>query len=554
MTTGNPGTGPIASGAALDRYLKTVERLLRANDSDNALRLAYEASSKGLEHSHLLVLAAHEALRRNERDKALAFAARARELAPRNPDVLNIVGVTLSANRRYREAVRAFDDALRQSPGAFMVRFNKGQALVFANEFERARVELERVLDAQPNHAETLAHLAWLAVQRGDTKPARDYAERALKADPRDPSAPLTLAAADLAEGRYEAVLARMRPFARDENASDTNRSIAQGLLGDAFDAMGRIEEAFTAYAESQATERARYSGIFDAPGTETPAMLVTRLTDYFRKTPAAPWRTTTQPSEQEFPKTHAFLVGFPRSGTTMLEQVLASHPDIEAMSERNCLDRAQESFTVPRDGLERLAGASYEELAPWRSGYWNLVAEEGIVPRRQVFVDKMPLYSVFLCLVAKLFPRAKILFALRDPRDVVLSCFRRRFEMTPQMYELTSLETAVNYYDLVMRLCDLYREKLDLEICDVRYEDMVGNFDSETRRVCAFLGVDWSPGLREFAKSAPKRSVATPSGPQLAKGLFTEGMGQWRRYATQLAPVLPRLAPWVARYGYAPE
>jgi Tfp pilus assembly protein PilF len=554
MTAGNLGRDRSASGAELERYLKNVERLLRANDSANALLVAYEACVQGIEHAHLLVLAAHEALRRNERDRALAFAFRARELAPRNADVLNVVGVTLSANRRYREAVRAFDNALQQSPAAYMVRYNKGQALVFANEFARARIELERVLDAQPQHAEALAHLAWLAVQRGDTKPARDYALRALRSDPQQPSAPLSLAAADLADGQYEAVLTRMQPLASDDNPSDTNRSIAQGLIGDAFDALGRTDDAFATYAASQATERARYKAVFDAPGAEAPARLVTRLTDYFRDTPVEPWRLQAGPGPRKFPKTHAFLVGFPRSGTTMLEQVLANHPDIEAMSERNCLDAIQESFTVPPGGIERLGSMSFEDLEPWRSGYWKLVADEGIEPRRKVFIDKMPLYSVFLCLIAKLFPGARILFALRDPRDVVLSCFRRRFEMTPQMYELTSLETAANYYDLVMQLCDLYRRTLALEICDVRYEDMVGNFDEETRRVCTFLGVEWHPGLREFASSAPKRSVATPSGPQLARGLFMQSMGQWRRYATQLAPILPRLEPWVARFGYAPE
>jgi hypothetical protein len=170
------------------------------------------------------------------------------------------------------------------------------------------------------------------------------------------------------------------------------------------------------------------------------------------------------------------------------------------------------------------------------------------------VFVDKMPLYSVFLCLIAKLFPRAKILFAVRDPRDVVLSCFRRRFVMTQQMYELTALESAASYYDQVMRLRERYREVLGLTFCDVRHENMVGDFDRETRRICDFLGVEWNAGLREFARSVPARSVNTPSGPQLARGLFTQGVGHWRRYAPQLAPVLPQLAPWAERFGYARE
>jgi hypothetical protein len=165
-----------------------------------------------------------------------------------------------------------------------------------------------------------------------------------------------------------------------------------------------------------------------------------------------------------------------------------------------------------------------------------------------------MPLYSVFLCLVAKLFPHAKVLFALRDPRDVVLSCFRRRFVMTQQMYELTTLESAASYYDGVMRLADMYREKLGLEICDLRHEDMIADLQGETRRLCDFLGLTWSAAMEGFARTASTRSVNTPSGPQLARGLSTQGVGQWRRYRDALAPVLPKLEPWATRFGYSAD
>jgi hypothetical protein len=280
----------------------------------------------------------------------------------------------------------------------------------------------------------------------------------------------------------------------------------------------------------------------------------VARLTAYFRDAAAEQWRVSPDGPPETSDRTHVFLVGFPRSGTTMLEQILASHPDIEAMAERSCLVDSQDAFTIPMDGLDRLATLDGDSAGTYRESYWARVAEEGSTPSRRVFVDKMPLYSVFLCLVAKLFPRAKILFALRDPRDVVLSCFRRRFVMTQQMYELTSLESAANYYDGVMRLADIYRERLGLEILDLRHEDLIADLEGETQRLCDFLGVTWNPAMEDFAHTATTRSVNTPSGPQLARGLSTQGMGQWRRYRAALAPVLPKLAPWVTRFGYSAE
>jgi hypothetical protein len=165
--------------------------------------------------------------------------------------------------------------------------------------------------------------------------------------------------------------------------------------------------------------------------------------------------------------------------------------------------------------------------------------------------MDKMPLNSVFLPLIAKLFPRAKIILALRDPRDVVLSCFRRRFAMNPGMYEFTRLETSAAYYALVMRLIEVYRSKLALDVIESRHENLVADFEGEARRLCDFLGLSWREDMRAFAGRAATRNIDTPSGAQVAGGLSDAGLAQWRRYAPQLSLVLPMLAPFVRQFGY---
>lgn len=527
---------------------------MRGGDTAGAMRLSDEAVARGCEHAHLLTLAAYHQINSGAPEQALAFAMRARALSPRHVDVLNAVGNCLVRLQRHREAVDAFDAALRQAPDAYLVRFNKASALEDLQELTRARAEFERILDRQPTHGETLARLAYLAAQRGDMKAARDYAVRALKIDPRQSAALITLATAEIEAKQFEAALKRMQSLTRQPDVSATNLSIAQGLMGDALDGLDRPADAFRAYAASQATRRTALRETFESPGIESAAALVARLTDYFRDAPVDQWRASQSRRGDPPDRTHVFLVGFPRSGTTLLEQILASHPDIDAMSERSCLVDSQDAFTIPTDGLPRLAALGADALAPYREAYWTHVAEEGSTPKRRVFVDKMPLYSVFLCLIAKLFPRAKILFALRDPRDVVLSCFRRRFVMTQQMYELTSLESAAGYYDGVMRLAGIYREKLGLEIHDLRHEDLIADLEGETRRLCDFLAVPWNAAMEGFARTASARSVNTPSGPQLARGLSTQGVGQWRRYRAALAPVLPKLAPWVTRFRYSAD
>jgi hypothetical protein len=162
-----------------------------------------------------------------------------------------------------------------------------------------------------------------------------------------------------------------------------------------------------------------------------------------------------------------------------------------------------------------------------------------------------MPLNAVFLPLIAKLFPRAKILLALRDPRDVVLSCFRRRFAMNAGMYEFTALDTSTAYYVAVMSLVQVYREKLTLDILETRHENLIADFDGEIKRLCDFLGLPFRDEMRGFAARAKAQNIDTPSGPQVARGLSESGVAQWRRYEPQLQPILPMLAPFVAQFDY---
>ncbi len=143
------------------------------------------------------------------------------------------------------------------------------------------------------------------------------------------------------------------------------------------------------------------------------------------------------------------------------------------------------------------------------------------------------------------------MLFARRDPRDVVLSCFRRRFGMNPSMYQLTTLEGAAAYYAAAMRLVEIYRQRLPLDLHVVRYEDLVEDFDGTAGAACAFLGLEWSDGMRDFAGKARARGIATPSAAQVVRGLNREGQGAWRRYRDQMSSVLPLLQPWVEAFGY---
>lgn len=244
------------------------------------------------------------------------------------------------------------------------------------------------------------------------------------------------------------------------------------------------------------------------------------------------------------------FILGFPRTGTTLLAQVLATAPEVLVYEERPLLARAVADFVDAPGGAERLAAAHEDTLAPYVADFWRLACAEAD-PRGRVVIEQTAFNTVYLPVIVRLFPRAKIVFAVRDPRDVVFSCFRRQFAPSRFTLEFRTLESAARFYDATMRLADLCRPGLGGRIFDIRNEDLIEDFDTWSRRLCAFTGVPWREEMHRFELAARNRTLTTRSSHQIRRGLMKDSIGVWRRYGAQMAPVLPILAPWVERFGY---
>jgi len=535
-------------------WLERIDASLRAYGIEAAGDLAVEALAEKVEHPAVLNLAASVSYRQGRFEEAAQLLKRARALAPKDPNILNSLGVSLKALGRTTDALQAYDAAVRADPNMAAPNFNRGVVLEDLSDLRAARSAYEQAATLDRNYPEPLARLAWLSAQAGDAESARTYGERTLSLAPANMLARMALAFADLQQRNLAGAEGWLSVLVQDPSLTPVNRSIVLGLIGDLRDAEGRPAEAFAAYEASNAELRALNAARFET-GEDAALGQVRRLAAWFEANDREPWHQPppARPRASD-PKAHIFLVGFPRSGTTLLENVLAAHPDVVTLEEKGCLDVLAASYLTSNEGMERLAGISSGEALRQRDLYWSMVRKFGLEPRGRVFIDKMPLASVQLPLVAKLFPDARVLFARRDPRDVVLSCFRRRFEMNPSMYELLTLSGAAAYYDGVMRLSEVYRASLPLPQHVVRYESLVDDFEGTARSACRFLDLDWDEGLFDFASKARSRGISTPSSAQVVRGLNREGQGTWRRYRAQMAPVLPLLDPWVRLFDYEPS
>ncbi|MFO1155286.1 MAG: sulfotransferase [Rhodospirillales bacterium] len=246
------------------------------------------------------------------------------------------------------------------------------------------------------------------------------------------------------------------------------------------------------------------------------------------------------------------FLVGFPRSGTTLLDQILDSHPALTTMEERDALDQVRRAVDGCRRLSRGMAGLDDAGVADLRRLYWGEVAQHPGRSRR-AYAGRQDAAEYHRCR-----PRPPPVPAGAHPAgaapscDVVLSGFMQAMQPNAAMMLFDSLLSTAQFYAEVMDLWRHYRAVLPLTWLDVRYEDLVADFPGQTQRILSFLGLPWDDAVLGYAEHAKTRSIATPSYHQVVQPIYRRSVDRWRNYAFAFDDVLPVLQPFITAFGYA--
>lgn len=478
---------------------------------------------------------------------------RALTLEPSNPSTLTSLAIHYRNQHRHRDAVLACDEAIRNYPQYPDAWLERGAILASGGSNDAARASFSKAAELAPHSAAAHAGLAALAAREGNAEVARVHATKSLSIDPVNAVATNALANSELLSGNPEKAIALLEPLLGRLTQPGTERSLAHSLIGDAHHRLSDYSRAFGHYSKSNADFAA--VNAVSTEGQLDNHSFVAALTGALQASDSQAWQNAPGGRPEKAAGRHIFLIGYPRSGTTLVENILASLPVVTALEERPTLMAADIEFIAGNAdeilaGIDRFSKLDAIGLEHYRAAYWDKVTASGIPAAAPCFVDMDPLKGTRLPFIARLFPDARVLIMRRDPRDVVWSCFRTNFAMSSGTLEFTSLERAARHYDALMRLTDLAMERLPIAFHIVHYHRLVQDFDAETQGMCAFAGLEWSEEVRCFDRTAAKRGVTTASVGQVTRGLY-DGTRQWEPYAEFLAPVLPILQPWIEKFGY---
>lgn len=487
-------------------------------------------------------------VRRGAFAAAEVHARNAVRIAPGDPQSHKLLGMALTEARQpaagefhYRRALELLE---AREP---ILLANLAWCLKLQGRMAEARALYAESVAAAPDVFTTL--LGWARLEEVD----RDFARaRALVADaerlsPGHPSLRLLRAVIDGREGRHAAALDGLDRLAAENGGLGPEEMGEKGRL---LDRLGRHDDAFAAFDAAKRTLRELTREDYAA---DEAAGMAGRLRAVFTADRLA---TLPRAGVRSGGPGPFFILGFPRSGTTLTEQCLSAHPAVVAGDELPFVAEAAElmprMFMSPLAYPEALAelwmGDRREGLDDLRDHYLRRARQRGLAePGKAYFTDKMPLNEFNLGLIALLFPAAPLLHVVRHPLDVVLSVYGNL--LTHGYRCAYALDTAARHFALTSELVAHYRTEMALRYLPLRYEDLVADPEAQMRRVLRFAGLPFDPAC--LRPDENRRHARTASYAQVTEPLYERSVGRWRHYRRHLEPVIPILRPALDRLGY---
>ena len=504
------------------------------------------------------------------------------KIKPNHAASCNNMGAVLCELKEYREAINYFQKAINVQPSFAQAYNNIGSILKEQEQYKKAIYYFQRSIEIQPRLKEAYLNLGITYKELGEFEKAIAYFKKIIEIQPGNIKAhqnlmesyektnkekELKLAISNAKKfiknidiiKLYEAlVLYNNNKFTDAKNhletisfdTKDTKNEIIKSItLANCYDRIGDAKNAFKYFTKANSLyPELKKINVFDR---KRYLQSIKVRAKFFSQNKVKKWKNL-KPSKNDL--NPIFLIGFPRSGTTLLDAVLSSHPKVEVIEEKPVVKKLIDSLQkLPQGGLEDLENIRDDELEKIKKIYFDFLESQiKNKDNSNLYIDKLPLNIIHVGEIVRIFPNSKFIFSLRHPYDCVLSCFMQNFVLNDAMANFLDLKNAAHLYDVVMRLWVQYISIFKINYHEVRYESLVGNFEPTIRSVLNFLKLPWNSSVLGYTELVKKRkNIATPSYNQVTKPIYTHAEGRWKKYEKQISNIYPILDPWVKKFDY---
>ncbi|MFK5947579.1 MAG: tetratricopeptide repeat protein [Methylococcales bacterium] len=563
----------------------TIRTAIQSNNFEHAKQLLMQINATDNVDGETWQLTAYVHVKLNDIQAAIAAYQKAIQLPPENIDSYNNLGFLLQTLGQFDEAIKSFQQALKIDGNNLNANYNLALAHASNKNFSEAEDLYQKVINLHSNFPMAYINLANIYRDKRRSDDAIELYRSALKIDSSSVLAHINLAtllekihdldeakkhcdsAISLQANSHIAILTLATINRRQGNIEESSQLLEKSIslaatptelvssyseLGKTQEKLHMFDDAFSSFTLANQTSEKLISELNIDPNTYQNR--VQSHSQLINNTDTTQWTSISDDEDKPWP---IFLIGFPRSGTTLTEQILVTHPNVVSSEEAPIIPKIVEN-------ISELLGCeiSYPNCIPelstiqietLREQYWNFaesIAGDDVYKKR--FLDKQPLNITELSLLYRMFPDANYVVLIRDPRDVCLSCYSNSFATNQAMANFNSLNSTVSLYKAVMQLWEQYRTNLpSLSYLEVKYENLVDDMPSTSRKIFEYINEEWDDTVLEFFNYAKDRYIKTPSYENVSSPIYSTSIGRWKNYTTQLKTITPELESLVKHLGY---
>ena len=478
-------------------------------------------------------------------DEAIIFFTKAKKINPKSTEIYLNLGIAYDRKKDKRLAIQNFKKVIELEPNNAMAYCNLGTVYKDILNTSRAEENLKKSLNLNPNLILAFNNLFDLYDKSNQSEKFSDLLSKAKKDLDDKELVSFFSGVHQYKKKNYQETIDILES-SNLENYVTHNINKAS-MLAKSYDQVEKFDQALKYFKKNNELVNINY-------GKNIDENFYTKYVDirinFFENFELHDWQQFSVNDESDDP---IFLIGFPRSGTTLLDSIFRTHENVEVIEEKPIL----KNFLIQlekktKNKLNNMKNLSNDEIKEMRNFYFNERDQYIKNKNAKIIIDKLPLNVVHVGEILRFFPNSKFVFALRHPYDSVLSCFMQQFELNPAMKNFLSIKRSAYLYDLVMKLWKIYLKIFTINFHYIKYEDVVTDFEKTTKKIFKFLNLDWSNKAKDFYKTAKDRiDISTPSYNQVTSPLYLKSVNRWKNYEENFKDVKNNLQKWIHEFDY---